>query len=190
MPRVVVEVPSDRTKIGTIRLLADNGILIVGPFSVFAKADNRTASRNGNPSRNPLFPFGDTPTGRYRVPGLEATGPNTSRNAHSYGPHGAIRLDPTEGDAAVAKGLGREYLLIHGGDPNTAGLLRPTNGCIRLSNDDMRTLVAAIVAESQLSGPTSSCSLDTVEVEVGSPAGGLDDDYNEGDPPPQAPPMP
>jgi hypothetical protein len=79
-------------------------------------ADGRTANTNDNPIRSTVLPYGDTPTGGYRVPGLEATGNGTNRSAPSYGPNGAIRLNPVSGDALTAAGIGRQYLLIHGGD--------------------------------------------------------------------------
>jgi hypothetical protein len=130
------------------------------------------------------LPYGDTPTGTYAILGLEATGDGTNRASHNYEPNGAIRLNPTDGDAATAAALGREYLLIHGGDPNPSGLLRPTNGCIRLSNPDMVSLLNAIAVEAELTSPPDSCSVDNLSVSVS--AGGEDDGYDEGDPPPAA----
>jgi len=188
MPSIDVQLPTDRTKLGTVRLIGDDGTVIAGPFNAYGKADGGTAAANGNASRNPLFPFGDTPTGGYAVPGLEATGDGTGRSTHSYGPNGAIRLNPTSGDALTAAGLGRQYLLIHGGDLNANNRLRPTNGCIRLSNDDMAALLNAIAVESQITAPPNTCAVDPVDVFVSD--GGTDDGYDEGDPPPPASPIP
>jgi hypothetical protein len=197
VPTVLVKLPNDRTQLGTLTLVADDGTAIAGPFDVYGKADGRTAAANGNATRNPLLPFGDTPLGTYSVPGLEATGDGTGRSTHSYGPNGAIRLNPTDGDAATAAIAGRQYLLIHGGDPNAAGALRPTNGCLRLSDADMLSLIDSIAIEAQLTGPPDSCSLSVLAVSVSGP-GGVDDDYDEGDPPspaaavpiPPPPPLP
>ena len=125
MPTIAAELPQDRTKLGTVSLLADDGTLVAGPFAAYGRADGGTAAANGNATRSSVLPFGDTPTGTYSVPGLEATGDGTTRSSHSYGPNGAIRLNPLTGDAATGATLGRQYLLIHGGDPNAAGLFDP-----------------------------------------------------------------
>ena len=163
--------------------------MLAGPFQTYGKADGQTAAANGNSTRNTLLPFGDTPLGTYAVPGMEVTGDGTGRSTHSYGPNGAIRLNPTDGDAATAAIAGRQYLLIHGGDLNAAGALRPTNGCLRLSNADMKSLINSIAVEAQISGPPNSCSVSVLTVSVFGP-GGMDDGYNEGDPPPPAGVMP
>lgn len=189
MPMIVVQLPADRTQTGTLSLVADDGTTVVGPFKTYGKADGGTATANNNPTRSSLLPFGDTPLGTYSVPGLEVTGDGTGRSTHSYGPNGAIRLNPTEGDAQTAAIDGRLYLLIHGGDLNAAGALRPTNGCLRLSNDDMKSLINAIAVEAQISGPPNACNLSVLAVSVFGP-GGVDDGYNEGDPPPPAATMP
>jgi hypothetical protein len=190
MPLVIVQLPADRTQKGTLALFANDGVtLVAGPFQVYGKADGQTAATNGNPTRSTLLPFGDTPLGTYSVPGLEVTGDGTGRSTKSYGPNGAIRMNPTSGDAATAAIAGRQYLLIHGGDLNAAGALRPTNGCLRLSNADMVLLINSIAVEAQLSGPTNSCNLIDLGVSVLGP-GGLDDGYDEGDPPPPAVVMP
>jgi lipoprotein-anchoring transpeptidase ErfK/SrfK len=190
MPSIGVQLPADRTQTGTLSLVADDGVTVIaGPFMVYGKADGQTAAANGNSTRNTLLPFGDTPLGTYSVPGMEVTGDGTGRSTHSYGPNGAIRLNPTGGDAATAAIAGRQYLLIHGGDPNAAGLLRPTNGCLRLSNPDMVSLINSVAVEAQLSGPPNSCNLGVLAVSVFGP-GGVDDGYDEGDPPPPAAAMP
>lgn len=190
MPNIAVQLPADRTQTGTLSLVADDRTTVLaGPFQTYGKADGQTAAANGNSTRNTLLPFGDTPLGTYAVPGMEVTGDGTGRSTHSYGPNGAIRLNPTDGDAATAAIAGRQYLLIHGGDLNAAGALRPTNGCLRLSNADMKSLINSIAVEAQISGPPNSCSVSVLTVSVFGP-GGMDDGYNEGDPPPPAGVMP
>ena len=104
------------------------------------------------PGDTQLQTNGNTPTGRYRVERLESTG---AWNQSAYGPHGALRLQPLDGNAAAS---GRSGLLVHGGDPVAAdslsasfrpiGGLRPTYGCIRVSNEDMRRLVQLLFDES------------------------------------------
>lgn len=189
MPTISVELPNDRSRLGTLSLLADDGTIVAGPFPAYGKADRGTATGHGNANGSSLLPYGDTPAGNYNVSGLEATGDGTTRSQHSYGPNGAIRLNPVSGDALTASTLGRQYLLIHGGDPNPAGGLRPTNGCIRLADVDMLALLNAIAVEEQLTGvPPDSCSVQSTAVSVVS--GGLDDGYDEGDPPPNTVPIP
>jgi lipoprotein-anchoring transpeptidase ErfK/SrfK len=86
-----------------------------------------------------LKPFGDIPTGEYTgyvtVPG---------KPERSYGPYRRIALDPITGDAFEAKRNGRYGLMIHGGDLSSKGALRPTHGCLRLSNADMLELLRLI----------------------------------------------
>src|SRR5579859_7744671 len=143
MPRIVVELPKDRTQAGTLELQDDSGKTVAGPFDVLGKADNQTATSHGNPDRDPAMPYGDTPTGSYDVSGYKATG-NEQYSAHSYGTSGAIALDPVGGDAAEASDNGRTGLMIHAGDLGAEDQLRPTNGCMRMSNEDMATLMSAI----------------------------------------------
>lgn len=87
---------------------------------------------------------GNTPTGTYSVDRIEPTG---GWNQSSYGPNGALSLTPTGGNAALA---GRKGILVHGGASVAAGSrasafrkvgdLKPTHGCIRLRNGDMKDL--------------------------------------------------
>jgi hypothetical protein len=87
---------------------------------------------------------GNTPTGQYKVVRIE---PTASWNQSSYGPNGALRLEPFSGNAKVAEEvIGRKGLLVHGGAPGSDGYwrgigqLRATHGCVRLSNDSMKQL--------------------------------------------------
>ncbi len=179
---IKVEFTADRTQTGTLRLVNAANATVEGPFRALGKADNATAAANGNPSRNPLRRYGDTPNGAYRVVRLAPSGPGTSYPANSYGTAGLIVLDPQSGDALTAKQNGRTGLLIHGGAAGTGGRLRATHGCIRLSNADMAALVQAIRAASN-SATQLRCEALDLSVTVGDPA---DDDAGAGmsDPPP------
>ena len=91
---------------------------------------------------------GNTPTGTYRVLRVEST---QGWAQTSYGPNGALRLDPVSGNALSAEQLaGRRGLLIHGGTLGGstywrgANELRATHGCIRLSNANMAQLVGIL----------------------------------------------
>lgn len=100
-----------------------------------------------------MFEDGNTPTGEYQVTRVEST---ANLNQSSYGPNGALRLEPIGGNARAS---GRSGILVHGGDPVTEtsrsasfrpiGGLRPTKGCIRLSNSDMKQLVDVLSSASE-----------------------------------------
>lgn len=182
-PKIVISLPADRTQPGTLRLRNNAGRTVAGPFAAFGKADGRTAARKGNPGRSPILPFGDTPHGVYEAVDTIATGDGTNHNEHSYGPHGAIRLRPRSGEAKLASDAGRTGLLIHGGAPSTNGGLRPTNGCIRLSNDDMNALLNAMTTLGLSEGPPDRCEIED-KIEAIVVVLGPDDGYDEGDPPP------
>ena len=139
--KILVELPPKRTKVGLISIRQDNR-QIWGTAACYGKADDQSAAAHGNPLRDPLKPFGDTPLGVYNcVIGRPAL---TPKIVHSYGPNGYIVLQPVSGAAKLAEKNGRFGLLIHGGDLNAAGKLRPTFGCVRVPNDKMKLLMAAI----------------------------------------------
>jgi hypothetical protein len=79
--------------------------------------------------------YGDTPTGSYN-----GTWKSPSSDTGSYGPYGRVNLVAIGGHALEC---GREDIQIHGGDPATSGTwkpLKPTYGCIRVSNDDQEII--------------------------------------------------
>lgn len=139
--QIKVALFADRTKVGTLTVSNDTGLTLAGPFPAYGKADNQAAASRGNPTRNPLFSFGDTPTGGYR--GVRNNLAQTPKNSSTYGPQAIITLDPVSGQAKIAKQNGRFGLLIHGGDLNAAGKLRPTFGCVRVANASMVAILAA-----------------------------------------------
>ncbi len=140
MPKLVVTLPDDRTKTGTLSLVDDEGNNLAGPFNALGMSDPSAAAANGNPNRTSTRYMGDFPNGTYSVAGVERMG-RDSDSLHSYGPNQVLELQPTGGDALTARHNGRSGILIHGGDPSATGGLRPTHGCLRLSNDDMASLL-------------------------------------------------
>jgi lipoprotein-anchoring transpeptidase ErfK/SrfK len=97
---------------------------------------------SNHPSLSPFTYAGNTPTGDYISPGVVDT---SGWNQASYGPWGGIRLTAVAGDALLAQDVfGRKGLLIHGGAPGRFDGYRSTLGCLRVSDNDMRTLVALI----------------------------------------------
>ena len=57
-----VTLPRNRNIPGELVALDDDGY-VIHQCPVLGKADNARAAAAGNPTRNPLLPFGDTPRG-------------------------------------------------------------------------------------------------------------------------------
>ena len=178
---IVVELPSDRQFAGRLTLKDNQGRTLAGPFNALGKADNAAAIAHRNAGRDPRLPYGDTPEGSYEVPRAIATGNGTTYPAHSYGTQGALALRPVGGPALDASANGRTGLLIHGGDPGAAGRLRPTNGCVRLSDADMASLIRGL-QDAATSGAAPICSILSIMVNISE--GAPDDGEDNGDPPP------
>jgi hypothetical protein len=148
--RIVVELPRNRDLCGALLVFGTTGQVICGPFAAAARANDGLASLRGNPTRNPLHRFGDTPTGTWRVRETLPSGPETNFPAPEFGPYGVVILEGTGGDAALADANGRFRILIQGGDPSADGRLRATAGGLRLSNDAQSQLIRAIKDRSGL----------------------------------------
>jgi hypothetical protein len=176
---IVVHLPHDRRGYGQLKLLDAQGISIAGPFKVYGMADPRNAADHHNPGRSPLLLFGDTPTGTYRVGGFLPA--FSDEDARRHGPNGKIVIIPSSGDARLAASIGRIGLEIHGGylAPGT-NKLRPTNGCLRLRDDDMVALLAAVITSGT---PPDSCSVSEISVSV-IETGADTIGQMDGDPPP------
>jgi hypothetical protein len=174
---IIVELPKDRRGYGTLKLVDAEGISIAGPFKVFGMADPSNAADHQNTQRSPLLLFGDTPTGSYQVAGFLPS--KSDDDSRRHGPNGKIALFPVAGDAALAASIGRIGLEIHGGYLRS-NKLRPTNGCLRLTDDDMAALLTAIVTSGTAPG---SCSVSEISVSVTELGADTIDDM-DGDPPP------
>ena len=143
MPRILVDLLKDRTRLGKLRFFSDDMELRF-ECACLGRADNAEARKHGNPTRDPKRPFGDTPVGTYRVLAIRSAGSSPS-DVRSYGPHAAIAIEGTSDDAMAARVVGkRTGLLIHGGALSANKTLRPTHGCIRVSDPDMLALHGAI----------------------------------------------
>ena len=178
MSAIIVELNPDRTLGGELRIVKSDGTQEGYGLSVLGKAAYNDAGLHGNPSANQLVLYGDTPTGTYSV--LEITNGPYRGNAHSYGPNGVIKMAPTSGNAATAAANGRTGLLIHGGDLGAGGLLRRTNGCLRLSNEEFLYLKNTVLSIS-ISDPADVVKvLDTGNV---SNQSFNNDTCGDGDPP-------
>lgn len=178
MSKILVKLPVDRNYTGVLQLENDRGRVLAGPFPVCARSNDQAAAEHGNPSRNSLLPYGDTPLGTYKVSHLLSTGEGTSYRMDRYGPHGAAVLLPVDGDAALAEANGRFTCLIHGGVLSEDKQLLATTGCMRLSNRDQKKLMASL---RKLDDVICLC----VEAfpERGAQLVAVDFDYDEPDPP-------
>ncbi|HEV2687303.1 MAG TPA: L,D-transpeptidase [Bryobacteraceae bacterium] len=154
--RIQVALHKDRTVPGSFQVLADaDSTVLFGPVPCLGKADNQDAAQHQNPTRDPKRPFGDTPTGGYNVAAIVSHQGET--DLHTYGAFPSLLLDPQSGDALTAKQNGREGIMIHGGAPSATGGLRPTHGCIRLSEASQQGLTG-LVASTPLNSLTVSVS--------------------------------
>jgi hypothetical protein len=141
MATIIITLKADRKSVGKLFLYKKNGDLMFSAPSL-GRADENIASNHGNPLALSTKLYGHTPTGVYQSDNsVIPSGPNTPYNEDSYGAKGIIWLDPQSGVALTAKNNGRTGLAIHGGKPGSQGKLRPTNGCVRLSNPDMEQFI-------------------------------------------------
>lgn len=136
---IYVELPRNRMMHGKLWLLNASGSVEKGPYECYGKADNQIAIAHNNQKRDPTLPFGDHPLGTYKVVNIQ----HGKQPAHSYGPF-FVLLEPKYGAALVAKAHGRVGLAFHGGDLNASGFMRPTEGCLRLKNEDITEIAALI----------------------------------------------
>jgi hypothetical protein len=136
--KIDIILPADRTKTGTLTLYGQDGHIIAGPYTVQGK---------GTSNAGPLAPNGDTPTGDYVLPNQPFMGPGTTANdIKRFGTHSRIIISPVSGDAAAAVPTREmDTIRIHGGSPSAAGGLRWTQGCLRLSNDNMLGLLDGLI---------------------------------------------
>lgn len=143
-PKLQVILNQNRSKTGVAMLTMPDGAS--HHFACLAKSDNAAAAAAGNPTRNPLLPFGDIPTGTYTGEVTVAANQSVKTDVRSYGAHARILLLAVAG-AALEACTGKKPrwgLMIHGGALGTKGVLRPTHGCIRLSEENMKTLLDLI----------------------------------------------
>ncbi len=162
MYKIIIRLPSNRDYPGQLHLENPSGKRIAGPFPVGGRADNKLAQDNGNPDRNRLLPFGDTPLGEYQILQIVASGTGTPYAAEEFGAAGIVLLQPKDGEAVLADANGRFGFFIQGGAVSRKGALRPTEGSLRLFNGHQRKFIAAL---RRLGGADCQCLV--VETESG-----------------------
>lgn len=180
MPKIVVDLNSDRSNVGTLHIENDDGTVIAGPFPALGKADTLTAANEGNPSCDSKKLYGDTPLGDYLVTRLISS-PN--KHIEDFGAHGLLVLEPDSGDALDARRNGRAALLVHSGDTDSEGSLLPTNGSIRLYASDMQDLISIIKINPGIGPEGMITGLSLQVLEETFPFKLLSDNADDSDPP-------
>lgn len=139
--RITVILPHDRAVPGTLTATDAAGNPLSGPWPALGRADDGLASTRGNPGRNPLHPFGDTPTGEFEVVG-RLPAHEDPRAREIFGNLGALTIRPASGQAMEADANGRTQFLIHGGPTLQAA----TDGSIRIPDEAMTELLSLMPA--------------------------------------------
>lgn len=132
--RIQIYLPLDRNFAGRLLVLGEPEVLY-GPVPAAGKSHSMAARVHGNPNRDPLSAYGDTPYGIFAV--------SLSNDGTS------IVLGPLDGQAALADAQGRFLMAIIGDADERQGRLRATAGEIRVFNSDLLNLVRIVgVADS------------------------------------------
>jgi hypothetical protein len=147
---LTIALPAERSRCGSLSLAKEGGEVLLSAVAVAARASTTLAKAHGNAARDPILPYGDTPTGTYRWGGVYASGDGTALPARHYGPHGVLMLIPVSGQGLLAQSAGRQSLLIHGGPLGPQGRLRSTAGALRVANEDLQALLALLGPAPQL----------------------------------------
>ena len=138
---LIIRLPEDRNRCGVLYVRDPGGAVLAGPFPALGRAADVLAARAGNPQRLRTRPGGDTPLGRFRLKGFQASHPS---HVHSFGPYGRILLTPVSGEAALAEAAGRLELALIGGRLGPFDRLRATDGAVRLHDQSMWSLQQAL----------------------------------------------
>ena len=158
-------VPRDRRKLGALAVW-DRGDgelppIVLSVTRAFFKADTARAAAEGNPTRDPIHPYGDFPLGRYRVTG----GSGVHVDLYPWYVNdetdpGDFHIPAIDRDDAMwafkrrtpagAVKVARWGIDIHGGRLAADAQyvyphkMRPTFGCIRMLDRDLQNLIYLI----------------------------------------------
>lgn len=139
---IMATFPTNRDNKGTLKAYNASGALIFGPVSALGRGSNHTA--NGYDHTNWRLKNADVPTGVYN------TVVHSAGATASFGPHQRVWFNSAvSGNALIAQNNGRDEIMVHGGNPETNISatwypLRPTYGCIRLTDNDQESLMIAL----------------------------------------------
>lgn len=142
---IMANFPTNRDNKGTLKMYNGSGALVFGPVEALGRGSNDPA--NNNDHTNWRLKNADVPTGVYQTTVVAA-----GSSSYSFGPHKRVWMNQAvSGNALVAEQNGRSEIMVHGGDLATDSSLpwyplRPTYGCIRLSNTNQAALISAIAS--------------------------------------------
>jgi hypothetical protein len=142
--RLLLRVPPARDRTATATL--SDGLRTLWSDRAVASVAPEVAGPRGNPGGDPLRRFGPPPFGTYGLVGLA---PTPAEGEGEYGSH-LLAFEPRSGPALQAESLGRLLLLAYAGPPGGDGLMRRTQGGLRLMPAMMRTLVARLAPDTEL----------------------------------------
>jgi|LGVE01.1.fsa_nt_gb hypothetical protein len=143
--RIYINLPEDRGYKGSLSLYNEEGNYVFG-CDCLGRGSNYEVI--GGDHWDWWLSNADTPTGDYEG---SIIGPKTP--ASKFGPYDRVNMvalyKGDHADIAAHSGDHRSGIMIHGGDletnPSTTWYpLKPTLGCIRVSNDDQETLTDLI----------------------------------------------
>ena len=128
--KIDVSLNPNRDK-GGVMYVSKGDEMLLGPIPVLGRADSKLAKKVGNPDRNPILRYGNTPLGKYRIKAILPNGVGTSRPVSKFGAFGSIYMEPVGGQALEAKEIGlRDFIYMHsGGSVNNFNGLTATAGC-------------------------------------------------------------
>lgn len=148
--RISVALPTNRNYKGTLEIYSSSGARLLSCACL------GLAEGNGSMSQYK----GNTPTGVYDA---WLAGPHS--NTTSYGPYKYVATTPKSGVAFDSK---RSGIWIHGGDPAPTSSknlprypLRPTYGCVRVTNGDQLTIQNVLNNQSPKTGELEIIERDT-----------------------------
>ena len=173
-----IELPRDRDYCGRLSVLDEAGKVRFGPVWCAGRANDAAAARHGNDGRSCLLPYGDTPTGLYRLRRIISMREASDRALRQLGRFGAVSLGATGGPALMADSVGRFEIWIHGGCAAPDGRLCNTNGSVRLADPDFFGFVNVVKGREG-----AACEIAETGRVLDAPSVRVDEPFDEGDPP-------
>lgn len=137
---IIANLGENRNNVGSLKVYDSTGKLVLQPIKALGRGSNLPS--NGNDHTKQLMRNADTPSG---VALCQIIG--KSSNTDAFGPYERVHLyKAISGNFLAAEKAGRSEILIHGGKPRSSRgaswyPLHPTHGCIRVRNEDMKTLI-------------------------------------------------
>jgi uncharacterized membrane protein YgcG len=130
-----VQVPPgrDTAAFATLR----DGFRTIMSGNAVASSTPAIATRQANPSCDPMRLWGHPPFGSYRLLNHR---PATGDEAREYGSH-LLLFEPLSGEALQAEAYGRLALLVYGGPPGRDRKMRRTQGGLRLADEMLHAIV-------------------------------------------------